>query len=141
MIQVPRFWVSYTTLPFLPLSHLASLLLQLDLNVHEFVPEFFIGALRWISHHLWFLQLPSLFRGLGRWRCGWWHSPLAVLSGRSLSAGCGKWRRASVTAPPPCNALYHHHAFTTIYIVARGCWTFFLTDKQRKKMGKVWAID
>lgn len=144
-ILVLRFLILYTTPPFLPPpSHLAPFLLQLDLNVHEFAPEFLVGGLRWIGHHLRFLRLPSLFRGLGRWGCGWWHSTLAVLSGQTWSAGCGKRRTVSVTAPPPCNALHHHkyHVSTAIYIIARGCWDFLL-DKSRQakrmKMGKVWV--
>lgn len=50
--------------------HLAPLLLQLNLDVHEFAPQLLVGDLHRINHHLRFLRLPSLLKGWGRRGCG-----------------------------------------------------------------------
>lgn len=115
--------------------HLAPLLLQLNLDVHEFAPQLLVGDLHRINHHLRFLRLPSLLKGWGRRGCGWWHSTLAARSGRTQSARCGrKRRRESVAAPPPCE---HRHV-----VVKPTSWEFLLEkDRQREewRMGKGWV--
>lgn len=54
----------------LPPPHLAPLLLQLNLDVHEFAPQFLVGGLHGVSHHLRSLWLPSLLKGWCRRGCG-----------------------------------------------------------------------
>lgn len=131
---------SYIPIILLQPSHLVPLLLQLDLGVHEFAPQFLIGGLRWwVGHHLWLLWLPALLKGWGHSRCGRWHSTLATQSGRTKSANLS---RESVTAPPPYETQHHHHHHQHHVVVRstlllKAAWGFCLRETKRKEVGKV----
>lgn len=88
--------------------HLSPFLLQLNLDIHEFAPQFLIGGLHRVSHHLWFLRLPSLLKGRRRRGCVWWHSTLSAQSGLTECQVVLKGGE-SVAAPPPLRHHHHHH--------------------------------